>query len=537
MLNTSFFQKILFVIGVFLFCSCDKDYNVIGDDLIGDNNFDFATYYSNVVAYNQKITAVANNQIVTATNSPLNRLGIYEDPVFGTVTSNFVTQVSLSTYAPTIGEAPVIEDVILEIPYFSHVTEVNVDGSSDYELDSIYGGAPDEAKLNLKIYESGYYLRDLDPNTSFQESQLYYTDQNAEIDSWKKGAILNNDANESQNTAFFFDKSQIVIKTIDADTQKETTTYKAPQMRLKLDKAFFQDKILNASASYLATSDVFKNYFRGLYFQVDRSGSSKTNMAMLDFSKGTITIKYKAKTAITTDDDQTMEDKSIVLTLTGNTVGLQDESASTVNYTSATNPNNVDKVQGDEKLYLRGGEGSMAVISLFDTPGELEQIRSKGWLINEANLTFYIDADQMKNSDEPNRVYLYDLTNNQPIVDFYNDGTGSVTTDANLSKIIFSGIIVKDASSSKGVYYKIRLTDHIRNLIKTTTAENVKLGLVVTQSISTTGFNKLRTPNDVLTAVPKASVVSPLGTVVYGGSTSVSEDKRLRLKIYYTKSN
>jgi hypothetical protein len=39
---------------VFLY-SCDKDYNSIGDGLIGDNHFDFVKYTSSVVAYNQKI--------------------------------------------------------------------------------------------------------------------------------------------------------------------------------------------------------------------------------------------------------------------------------------------------------------------------------------------------------------------------------------------------------------------------------------------------------------------------------------------------
>ena len=59
-------------------------------------------------------------------------------------------------------------------------------------------------------------------------------------------------------------------------------------------------------ASKLSTATVFQEYFRGLYFKVEKSGSSPTtNMALLDFFKqgdnAKITIKYKAKTAITTD--------------------------------------------------------------------------------------------------------------------------------------------------------------------------------------------------------------------------------------------
>jgi hypothetical protein len=33
------------------------------------------------------------------------------------------------------------------------------------------------------------------------------------------------------------------------------------------------------------------------------------------------------------------------------------------------------------------------------------------------------------------------------------------------------------------------------------------------------------------------SVMSPLGTILYGSSPSVPDDKRLKLEIYYTKPN
>ncbi|MHC0443518.1 DUF4270 family protein, partial [Flavobacterium sp. 3-210] len=78
---------------------------------------------------------------------------------------------------------------------------------------------------------------------------------------------------------------------------KKTITRVKPEMRLHLNKKFFQDKILNAPSSKLATEDVFQEYFRGLYFNVERSGSNPSNMALMDFSAGTITVYYKAKTA------------------------------------------------------------------------------------------------------------------------------------------------------------------------------------------------------------------------------------------------
>jgi hypothetical protein len=54
-------------------------------------------------------------------------------------------------------------------------------------------------------------------------------------------------------------------------------------MRLDLN-SYFKTKIIEASAlGKLSGNDVFKEYFRGLYFKVEKSGSS--SMALLDFKK------------------------------------------------------------------------------------------------------------------------------------------------------------------------------------------------------------------------------------------------------------
>jgi hypothetical protein len=287
MYNTSFIKKILLVATVVLLYSCDKDFNAIGDDLIGDNHFDLAPEKYDVLAYNQEITPIQSNGLA------INGLGIYDNPVLGTTNGNFATQLTLVDYAPTIGEEPVVESVVLNIPYFSHVKSTNTDGSRVYELDSIFG-AP-EGNLKLSVYESGVQMRSSYFDNGSQLAQLYYTDQNADFDNFKKGNRLNDDPNVLQNDQFFFDAKELVDVTTDATTGKEVTTRVAPEMRLNLNKDFFQSKILNAVASKLANVDAFQEYFRGLYFKAEKAGL-KSNMALLDFTKGKITIKYKAKT-------------------------------------------------------------------------------------------------------------------------------------------------------------------------------------------------------------------------------------------------
>ncbi|RZJ53437.1 MAG: DUF4270 domain-containing protein [Flavobacterium sp.] len=538
MYNTSFFKKILLLIPVVLLYSCDKDFNAVGDELIGDDHFGLESEKYDVLAYNQEVTPVQSNGL------PVNALGIYDDGVFSERTASYATQVSLASYAPSIGGEPVIESVTLNIPYFSHITSTDENGNNTYVLDSIYG--PENGKFKLSVYVSGVQMRSSYFDNGAQFTQLYYTDQNTDFDTYKVPANntpdvrLNNSSNKFENDEFFFNSLEYTDETTDAGGTK-TKTKVAPEMRLNLDKSFFQTKILNADASKLSASDVFQEYFRGLYFKAEKLGAGSGNMALMDFSKGKITIKYKAKTDITTDLETVKEDRTLVINLTGANANLTQDVKKTAYQTALTSAN---VTQGDESLYLKGGQGSLAVIELNDFGSKIKDIKGKGWLVNEANLVFHIDSDKIagipnKNARirEVKRVYLYDLTNNLPIIDYAADGSTSITTDRKMSKIIYSGIINVDATTKKGTTYKIRLTNHIRNVIKNADAVNVKLGLVVTEDINVSATNKLKLKGSIITDAPRASVMSPLGTVLFGGKSTVPDNKRLKLEVYYTKPN
>ncbi|MFG4000533.1 DUF4270 domain-containing protein [Flavobacterium aquidurense] len=539
MYNTSFIKKILLIATVVLLYSCDKDFNAIGEGLIGDDHFGLESEKYDVLAYNQEVTPVQSNGLT------LTGLGIYDNAVFGTNTSNFVSQVTLATDAPTIGEAPVIESVVLSIPYFinSSATTADPKGGNIYKLDSIYGDP--KGKIKLSVYESGVQMRSSYFEGGSQFNQLYYTNQDSgadaiNFDTSKIGARLNDDPDPAQNDAFFFSAAQRKDSTVvdaNAAVKTYTYTYIAPEMHLNLNKAFFLEKILKAPASKLSSATIFQEYFRGLYFKAERSEGSPSNLALLDIAKSgnaKITIKYKAKTAITTDPDETMEDKTLVINLSGAQASLYQDNKNPTYYNAVTNPN---KTVGDDRLYLKGGQGSLAVLDLTGFGAKLADIRTKNWLVNEANLVFSIDTDKMAGTYEPKRVYLYDLDNSLPILDYSSDATTATTNPP--GKVVYSGIINIDPTSKRGTTYKIRLTNHIRNIIKNATVKNVKLGLVVTGDIGTITFGQLKLKNDIFSNVPRASIMSPLGTVLYGGTSSsnVPAGKKLQLEIYYTKPN
>jgi hypothetical protein len=299
---------------------------------------------------------------------------------------------------------------------------------------------------------------------------------------------------------------------------------------------------LNAPSGKLTTNSALKDYFRGLYFKVEKTAAAE-NMASINFAKGVIRLYYKEDQSTTANGVTTVKrvNKTLDLNLKGNTVNFFEESNTNAAYLSAiSSPNST---LGDSKLYLKGGVGSNAVIELFGPDNnnngvadELETLRKSGWLINEANLVFNIDTDAMKNSIEPNRIYVYNLTNKTAVLDYLTDNTtGSKSKN---DKFIFDGILRKEAiTNGRGLTYKVRITNQIKNLIKNADSTNVKLGVVVTENIAVASFNKLKTPNSLFSVVPTASIFNPLGTVLFGSNPAVPENKRLRLEIIYTKPN
>ncbi|WP_348823664.1 DUF4270 domain-containing protein [Flavobacterium aestuarii] len=541
MLKNSVFKIIPFLLFIVLFNSCDKEFSVVGEEIIGNNSFGIIKDEFPVVAYNQKIGPVQSN------NLNVNALGVYNNPSFGTTTATFVTQLVMASVNQTLPKEPKIKSVVLSIPYFSTKTATDAStGVSTYVLDSIYG--PDKATMKLSVYESNYFMRDLDPEDQLTQPQKYFSDQYVDFKGNIIGQALNNSTNPSENTAFFFNPAEnSVTTTVDG---KETITRSAPAMQLNLDTAFFKAKIFNAPAGSLVDNIAFKNYFRGLFFDIE-SNDGSGNLAMIDFKKGTITITY-------TETAEATEEKKFVLNLTGttgttvNTVNLLTQSNPNVKYTNATNPANIDKEKGDADLYLKGGEGSMAIVKLFgedkfgdngvngtpnEVPDKLDYLRANECLINQAELTFYLNSDLMGNY-VPQRIYLYDFDNNKVLADYTNDI--SVASNSKNNKFVFGGIVYKPATETyKGSYYKFRITEHIRSLVKNKTSKNVNLGLVVTEDINRSNvFYWLKDENGIPLKVPMASVMNPLGAIVYGNNVEeIDKAKKLKFEIYYTKTN
>lgn len=149
-------------------------------------------------------------------------------------------------------------------------------------------------------------------------------------------------------------------------------------------------------------------------------------------------------------------------------------------------------------------------------------------------MVFYIDQPAVSQSIEPVRLVVYDLDNKNFVSDFLND-LSTTLRDNFRSRTIFGGLIEKD-SQGRGVRYKMRITDHIRNMIRADST-NTTLAVSLTNDVVTVGFSRIKNAeNELANLVPRFSVMNPLGTVLFGNNVSSENiDKKLKLEIIFSE--
>ncbi len=422
------------------------------------------------------------------------------------------------------------------------------------ELDSIYVNGLNyddinEATVtafNLKVERSTFFLRDLDPNSNFQEAQSYFSSQEFSPD-FVSDVLFDNVVEISNE--------QILIPNEDdptTDDVDESLTFRRldPGIRIALDSDFFQTNILDKEgSSELLSQSNFTEFIRGLHFSItDEEGNDVFFLFDLKDSRVTMTYTYKnydtngTPEDLTDDNPNATEERDFTFSfLTQVGTGPVNGNAVNTLLTENYGPQILQALDSDEnasRIYLKGGPGIYAEINLFEENGGealIEQIRAENWVVNEANLVFYVDREQLDingNMVEPPRLYLYNTENNFPLI---NPNTEqSVSQDFFGLFLNYDGILEK--SNGKGIKYSVKITDHINNLIVRDSA-NATLGLTLTTDIQNFGVANAILENGEK-RIPTTSRITPLGTILYGSNllaTDPNFDKRLKLEIFYTK--
>ncbi len=520
--------------------ACDEDFQPVGKDLVDDINFNSDSILHPVVSYSKRLFGI---QGVQTNNLASGALGIYTDPIYGTTRASHLSQVNPGSNNPSFGDEPVLDSVVFSMPYYS-TASLGEEGETVYELDSVYGDDP----INLKIYRSNYFLSASTP-PDLEKSARYYSNQLNSLDGIEGDLLF--------DVPDFVPSNEGVVTVVPGETEDADSvrTVNPPLLRLvdtsDVGLAYWKQAIFDKEGDeVLFNGNTFKDYFRGVYLKAEALNSTDQDYFIFNRSGTNITLYYSYK-----NSNDIMLQGSYVLNFYG--TGTTPNPIAFTGYTNdfnqsvtdALDPANIDMVNGEEDLYLRGGEGSTGVIQLFDPtdddgdgiPDELNALRDRNLLIREANLILYVDQDKVSQYTTgafagPERIYLYDLKTNLPVVD-YNTDASTGTTSALGSKINHLGPLTVD-DDGNGVSYKIKLTQYLRNLLSDSNDNpTVTLGINVTNNVNITAVNYIEgtDEDDVPNTVSQGSLLYQEGTILHGNLSS-DNDKKLVFRIYYTES-
>ncbi|SDQ09550.1 DUF4270 domain-containing protein [Flagellimonas zhangzhouensis] len=408
-----------------------------------------------------------------------------------------------------------------------------------FDLDSIYGDR--DQTFNLSVSRSNYLLRNLDPNSGFQETQEYYSNQ--DFSSFIGETLFNGEVTVS-NEEYLFYEDEDDPDTEDVDESTVITSRLNPGIRVPLNNQFFQENILDKEgSSELLSQSNFTNFIRGIYLE---GSDMEELMFLLNLTEANITITYEYQDYDPEEDEVVTAESEYVLNflqasstnVVGNAVNVFENEVYPTNIASA-----LDNGENASRIYMKGG-GTQTEIRLFDAlenGGDeiINQIKQNNWIINEANLVFYVDRETLDASGnevyEPQRIYLYNQETNLPLYDVNEISNPQTTANPLEYYSEYDGVLEKN--NGLGYKYTIRITEHINNIIVRDSV-NAKLGLTSTANIAFTAAQEAPTNVGGIIDYPVAATISPLGTVLYGSNVAAGEeDMKLKLEIFYTEAN
>jgi hypothetical protein len=344
---------------------------------------------------------------------------------------------------------------------------------------------------------------------------------------------------------------QINLTEIDTSTNEPYVSQKlSPSIRFKLnnpgDNFWETNFVENDENQVLSSENKFKDFFRGIYIKAEQNNPDGSMMLLnLASSNSRITIHYSSDSSVIVDDNVDLIETNqheYVLNFSGNLVNII-ENEQLFNFSEN------DEGVGDENIYLSGGQGVITKLDLFsglmenengDEVDEFEYFKNffvdeetnqPKRIINEAFIEFFVNSTY-SNEDEPDRIYIYNYENNTPLIDYYLDQSISSTTIN--AKINHLEPLKRDSTSnSEGISYKIRITEHLNNIILRDSS-NAKLGLAVISDIAAIQNQLIQNENGPKKSIVSGSLLSPKGTILHG-NLSNSVDKRPKIKIYYTE--
>ena len=520
-----FFKSISYPLIVVFFIgsviSCEEDFTDIGASIVDNGEFTTSdtVFYIEVTGKNIERVQADGLSIGGVLGQYL--LGVHNNNNYKKIEASIISQLRIPANlnlvdqeygADTIVETT-IDTVLLRIPYNATLLN-NISGQADYELDSIIGDQ--EIPFTLNVFQISTFLSDLNPTTPSVQNK-FFSDQDYEVLPEKLNFIENIEFTPNRR-----DTSQIVERRLssgelyDKDTIKyiNSNPYISIPLKNDLIKELFFDQYETPN---FASQDAFNDYFRGIKIQAEGDAGSLISLSFNRSALQPLIDIYYTNTVI--------KSGSVVVDTIKktNTFLLSGITNNVYKMTPGQSPS-IDNVP------IQGTAGSKAQLKIFGDdndlnglPDQLEEFRTKNWLVNDATLTLFIDQDivEYDTLEIPFRLFMFrdklspgtTLETPRQIIDYSSEGLNEVRGRLELD------------NTNKPNAYTFKITDYISELFAGNTDDIPTLGV--------RAFNPTDIPISATDTIVRNFNWNPKAVMLLNDN-ALDESRKPQLKISYS---
>ncbi|MDM1073345.1 DUF4270 domain-containing protein [Empedobacter brevis] len=525
--------SVAMMIGMGAIVSCENetlglDNNVIGGEADGN------VKSLDVIAFNAEFDTLRTDRFVLQNGA----FGVYSEPIFGSTSSKFYTQLRPSSIGDQdFGTETKVDSVNLIIPVYYNTTKdpiskdtINLSkpgekpGETDtiqittkYAVDSLYGNK--DLKMTLKIK---------DINTILYRDSKYFSTLNG-----KESPISTNERVIGTATI----GNTVIGKVVKQRNGSSNISEQAAGYKVALDKDYFDEKIIkNAKTGLLSDYATFiRENIKGLEFSVEES-----NGFIVNFNPNKIDLKmyysyknptpkkdsdkdYKERLNVTYGFDFTNQWNSGTAN-NANIIASQIVNNTTGSVYSTVEP---DTTAGDARLYLSGMSGNYAQLKI-----DSQQLNDLKTEMTESNITilgaklkFYID-DSYGFPKPPYLVAWNNYTKDDKkiselyadVLEFYNSYPNSVHFNPKVT--------------GKTDFYTIDITKHLKSMLEKGNEFKDQV-MYITMGNFITSVSDATTINST-NPYQNNRAYNPYRVVLHGNKTE-DDAKKLKLLVYYSK--
>ncbi|WP_158211821.1 DUF4270 family protein [Polaribacter tangerinus] len=517
------------LLGLASIVSCEEDFTNINSGVVTNTKFTTNDTILDVVVTNAPIErlradGLALNQTPFFGFQGQYLLGTYISDSYENIEASIVSQVninpdlSLTSYAnpDNLSVQTSIDTAFIKLPY--QVTLESRTTRPVFKLDSVIGDT--SLPFTLNIYELETYLNNLNP---LDPSKVNYfaTDEVYQTKNTSLTAVDNMDFMPNPNDTLVIIKRRNSLGDLhDTDTIKYTTSSDLPfpMAIIPLKETFVKEVFLdNYNTPNFASQDAFNNYFRGIILEAKEKthASGKRGGSLISFNLRNSSSEslrplievYYTNTYFKANSSQI--DTVIKQKHTFQLGGIINNSYKMNHKTYPAN----------NQVVLQGAAGSEAKVEILST-AQIAALRSKNWLINDAELTFYINQAS-DTSNVANQLYLYKRG---------EDANGKIVA-SHVKDILSEGIVSFDGrlrrENNKKDRYIFGISDYLSDILSGATSYNPPLRLKVYNSSDTQITDTIFTNYNW----------NPKAVSILNGDETLNGERRAKLKISYTVKN